>query len=137
MFDFSSIRQGTQSIVELSDGLGAAELRRQTDEMIDTMVNLINDCTDSDVVFDLIDPDAYDSAAATAEEVYFSWTLGHVIVQATASSEEAAFQADELARGVRYRQLRSRYEVPWQSVTTIVQCLHRLEESRRMRHSSL
>jgi len=137
MFDFSAIRQRTQSIVELSDGLGAAELNQETDEMIDTMVNLINDCTDSDVLFEPIDPDAYDSAAATAEEVYISWTLGHVIVHMTASSEEAAFQAAELARGVRYRQLRSRYEVPWQSVTTIEQCLHRLEESRRMRHGSL
>jgi hypothetical protein len=124
MFDFSSIRQGTQSIVELADGLGAAELRRQTDEMIDTIRELIAECTDSDVVFLPIDPDAYDSAAATAEEVSISWTLGHVIVHVTASSEEAAFQAAELARGVRYRRLRSRYEVPWQSVTTIEQCLH-------------
>jgi hypothetical protein len=137
MFDFSSIRQGTQSIVELADGLGAAELHQETDEMIDTIRELIAECTDSDVVFLPIDPDAYDSAAATAEEVYISWTLGHVIVHVTASSEEAAFQAAELARGVRYRQLRSRYEVPWQSVTTIELCLHRLEESRRMRHSSL
>ena len=137
MFDFSAIRQGTQSIVELSNGLEAAELHQETDEMIDTMVNLINECMDSDVLFEPIDPDAYDSAAATAEEVYISWTLGHVIVHVTASSEEAAFQAAELARGVRYRRLRSRYEVPWQSVTTIEQCLHRLEESRRMRHGSL
>jgi hypothetical protein len=66
-----------------------------------------------------------------------SWTLGHVIAHVTASAEEAAFQAAELARGVRYRQIRSRYEVPWQSVTTIAQCVDRLEESRRMRHGSL
>jgi hypothetical protein len=137
MFNFSPIRQGTQSIVELADDLGAAELRQQTDEMIDTMLNLIAGCTDSDVVFSPDDPDAYDSAAATEEELYISWTLGHVIVHVTASSEEAAFQAAELARGVRYRQLRSRYEVPWQSVTTMEQCLHRLEESRRMRHAGL
>lgn len=137
MFDFSAIRQGTESIIELSDGLGAAELHQQTDEMIDTMRDLIAGCTDADVVFEPIDADAYDSAAATAEEVYISWTLGHVIVHVTASSEEAAFQAAELARGVRYRQLRSRYEAPWQSVTTIEQCINRLEESRRMRHSSL
>ena len=137
MIDFSAIRQGTQSIVELSDSLGAAELRRYTDEMIDTMRDLIAECTDSDVIFTPDDPDAYDSAAATAEEVYISWTLGHVIVHVTASSEEASFQAAELARGVRYRQLRSRYEVPWEQVVTIEQCIHRLEESRRMRHASL
>ena len=101
------------------------------------MRDLIAGCTDADVVFVPDDPEAYDSAAATAEEVHMSWTLGHVIVHVTASAEEAAFQAAELARGVRYRQIRSRYEVPWQSVTTIAQCVHRLEESRRMRHGSL
>jgi hypothetical protein len=137
MLDFSTIRQGTQSIVEMSEGLGASELLLQTDEMIDTMLALIAECTDSDVVFVPDDPEAYDSAAATAEEIHISWTLGHVIVHVTASAEEAAFQAAELARGVRYRQLRSRYEVPWQSVTTFEQCLGRLEESRRMRHASL
>ena len=137
MIDYSPIREGRQSIVEITDGLGAEELRRLTDQMIDTMRDLIADCTDEDVVFVPDDPDAYDSVAATAEEVYMSWTLGHVIVHVTASAEEAAFQAAELARGVRYRQLRSRYEVPWQSMTTIAQCLHRLEESRRMRHGSL
>jgi hypothetical protein len=63
--------------------------------------------------------------------------LGHVIVHVTASAEEAAYQAVELARGVRYRRLRSRYEVPWQTVTTIEQCRQRLEESRRMRLASL
>jgi hypothetical protein len=137
MIDLSAIRQGTESIVKLSDNLGAAELRRYTDEMIDSMHDLIAGCTDSDVVFTPDDPDAYDSAAATAEEVYISWTLGHVIVHVTASSEEAAFQAAELARGVRYRHLRSRYEAPWETVVTIEQCLHRLGESRRMRHASL
>lgn len=137
MLDFSPIRQESQSIVDLSDGLGVADLRRLTDEMIDTMLDMMSGCTDEDVVFVPEDPEAFDSAAATAEEVYMSWTLGHVIVHVTASSEEAAFQAAELARGVRYRQLRSRYEVPWQSVTTIEQCRQRLEESRRMRHGSL
>jgi hypothetical protein len=137
MIDFSAIRQGTKSIVELSDNLGVTELRRYTNEMIDTIRDLIAECVDSDVVFTPDDPDAYDSAAASAEEVHMSWTLGHVIVHVTASSEEAAFQAAELARGVRYRRLRSRYEVPWETVVTIEQCLHRLEESRRMRQASL
>ncbi len=44
--------------------------------------------------------------------------------------------AAELARGVEYHG-RSRSEVPWQTVTTIEQCRHRLEESRRMRLASL
>jgi hypothetical protein len=32
---------------------------------------------------------------------------------------------------------RSRSEVPWRTITTIEQCRHRLEESRRMRLASL
>ena len=59
------------------------------------------------------------------------------IVHATASAEESAYLAVELARGVPYRAGRSRYEVPWREVTTIAQCRERLEESRRMRLASL
>ena len=59
-----------------------------------------------------------------------------MIVHTTASSEEAAFIAAELARGVEFHG-RSRSEVPWETVTTIEQCRHRLEESRRMRLATL
>jgi hypothetical protein len=59
-----------------------------------------------------------------------------VIVHATATAEESAFLAAELARGVEFHG-RSRYEVPWMAVTTIEQCRHRLEESRRMRLATL
>jgi hypothetical protein len=41
-----------------------------------------------------------------------------------------------MARGVEHHG-RSRYETPWQTVTTIAQCRRRLEESRRMRLTSL
>lgn len=137
MIDFAPLRAGNLTIVDLSDGLDVQELRQATNEMIDAMRGLIADAIDGDVNFVPYDPDAYDSFASTADEVVMSWTLGHVIVHTTASAEEAAFQAVELARGVRYRRLRSRYEVPWQSITTIAQCVHRLEESRRMRLASL
>lgn len=65
------------------------------------------------------------------------WTLGHVIVHVTASSEEAAFLAAELARGVEIEPRRSRSEVYWTTVKTLDQCRLRLEESRRMRLASL
>ena len=65
------------------------------------------------------------------------WTLGHVIVHMTASSEESAALAAELARGVTDRGGRSRSEVPWTTITTIDQCRARLLESRRMRLGSL
>jgi hypothetical protein len=54
----------------------------------------------------------------------------------TASAEESAFLAAELARGVKFHG-RSRSEVSWQTVTAIAQCRDRLEESRRMRIASL
>ncbi len=108
-----------------------------TNEMIDEMLKLIADCTDADITLLPKDPQAHDSFAANPEEVDLAWTLGHVIVHTTASAEEAAAIATELARGVPFRGGRSRTEVPWRTVTTIAQCRHRLEESRRMRLASL
>ena len=100
------------------------------------MLELIAACTDADVTFEPIDPQANDKYAATEAEVHLAWTLGHLIVHVTASAEESAFLAAELARGVMFHG-RSRYEVPWQTVTSIAQCRDRLEESRRMRLASL
>ncbi len=64
------------------------------------------------------------------------WTVGHVVVHTTASAEESAAIAAELARGVAYHG-RSRYEVPWKDMRTLAGCRQRLEESRRMRLASL
>jgi hypothetical protein len=66
-----------------------------------------------------------------------AWTLAHVIVHVTASAEETAFVAAEMARGVPQREGRSRHETPWRSITGIAQCRARLEESRRMRLATL
>jgi hypothetical protein len=112
------------------------DLRRLTNTMIDAVEAAIAGCRDADVTFVPTDPDANDTFADDESVVNLAWTLGHVIVHATASAEEAAFLAAELARGVE-RPGRSRYEVPWESVTTIAQCRARLAESRRMRLASL
>src|SRR5207247_3062687 len=69
---------------------------------------------------------------ATPEECTIAWTLAHVIVHTTASAEERAAHGSMLARGTQVKG-RNRYEVPWESVTTTAQLVHRLEESRRMR----
>ena len=111
-------------------------LRLLTDEMIDTTLALIAGCIDADVTFEPVDPHADDPYAATPEERHMPWTIGHVIVHNTASSEEAAAVAAELARGVAYHG-RSRYETPWQQIRTVTACQQRLEESRRMRLASL
>ncbi len=137
MLNFTPIRNGTQTLPQLVAGLTVDDLRRLTNEMIDRQLELIHDCADADVVFVPVDPDAHDSAAATEGEVNLAWTLGHVIVHCTASSEEAAYMAVELARGVPYRGGRSRYETHWTTMQTIAQCRVRLAESRRMRLAAL
>lgn len=136
MLNFTALRNRETTLAELTAGLTKADLAGLTDEMIDTMHELIADCTDADVTFEPVDPNANDTFATNPDEVFISWTLGHVIVHVTASSEESAALAAELARGVENHG-RSRYETPWQMVTTIAQCRTRLEESRRMRHASL
>lgn len=136
MLDFAAVKQKNIKFQELVANLGKEDLVDLTNEMIDKMLSQIADCSDADVTFVPEDPEAADSYAATTAEANLPWTLGHVIVHVTASSEEAAAQAAELARGVEIHG-RSRYEVPWEEVTTIAQCRDRLEESRRMRLASL
>jgi hypothetical protein len=123
-------------MAQLAEGLTRDDLRRLTNEMVDRMLALIANCIDADVVFTPDDPKALDGAAATAAELNMPWSLGHVIVHTTASAEESAFLAAELARGVVWHG-RSRSEVHWLTVTTIQQCRDRLEESRRMRLTTL
>lgn len=136
MLDFSLIRSGSTTLMELAQGITVQDLHALTDEMIREERAIVADATDDDVVFLPVDPDASDSFAANAAEVNVAWTLAHVIVHVTASAEEAAAQASQLARGVPVSG-RNRYETPWESVTSIAQVRERLEESRRMRHAML
>jgi hypothetical protein len=136
MLDFTSIREKTKTIAEFVTNISVDDLRAYSNEAIDTSLKLIADCTDADVVFVPSDPAANDTYAAPGTDVNLAWTLGHVIVHLTASSEESAFLGAEQARGVENHG-RSRYETPWETVTTIAQCRQRLEESRRIRLASL
>src|SRR5262249_37940190 len=95
-------------------------------EMCDVFLELIAGADDSDVTFVPADPAPNDTSAATAEEVNMPWTLGHVIVHWTASSEESAALALTLARGVDVTG-RSRYEVPWEQVTEAAFLRERIE----------
>lgn len=112
------------------------QLARLTDASIDRFLALLADATDADVVFVPDDPDALDGAAADPGERDLAWTVAHNVVHATASGEEYAAVAAELARGVDFHG-RTRFETPWQAVATVAQCRGRLEESRRMRLASL
>ena len=135
MLDFQSIRDKKARLQELVEGLTGDDLRRELNEMYDEVLRLTNDCTNAHVTFEPKDDKADDPYAVEGEET-IAWTLGHVIVHITASMEESAALAAELARGVEYHG-RSRWEVPWREVTTIAECRARLEESRRMCLASL
>jgi DinB superfamily len=136
MLNFQAVRERKLKLSDLAAGLSRDDLRKLTNEMIDKVTELLRDCSDADVVFQPIDPIANDTFAAKEADRGLAWTLGHVIVHGTASSEESAFLAAEMARGVANHG-RSRSEVPWETVTTIKQCRDRLEESRRMRLAML
>jgi hypothetical protein len=136
MLDFAAVRSGERTMLELAEGLTVTDLHRLIDEMADLQLALVADAQDADVTFVPSDPNAKDTYAANESDVELAWTLGHVIVHATASSEEGAFLAVEMARGVPPHG-RSRYETPWENITTITQARARLEESRRMIHAML
>lgn len=126
----------TFQLPENEDVVSKTDLQRLTNALIDDVTKMLRRCVDADVTFVPVDPMANDPVAASAEEEGIAWTLGHIIVHMTASSEESAMLAAELARGVEYHG-RSRSEVPWTTVKTIAQCRARLKESCRMRLASL
>lgn len=135
MLDFGPLQRREVTLEEFTRDLTPADLHRLTDAMLDTTLEIIADATDADVVFEPVDPAANDPAGIP-EEATLPWTLGHVIVHMTASSEESAALASSLARGV-YVEGRSRYETPWETVRTVAQLHARIAESRRMRHAFL
>jgi hypothetical protein len=131
MIDFTPVNRDGLKLSDIQGQYTRQDLIDTTNEVIDMVLDLIRDLPDEYVTFQPIDPHAHD-AAATPEEANIAWTLGHVIVHTTASSEEGAALGATLARGVEPT-WRNRYEVPWETVTTIDQLVHRLEESRRIR----
>jgi hypothetical protein len=136
VIDFSPVRSKEKTLQELAEGLTRDDLVRLANEMCDIFEELIAEAEDPDVTFVPQDPDARDTFAARPEDVELAWTLGHVIVHWTASSEEAAAHALTLARGVEITG-RSRWEVDWPEATTVQFLRDRIEESRRMQLAML
>jgi len=130
MIDFTQLWNKEKAIRDFNTGQSKADLVALTHEIVDTMLTSIADATEAEVAFIYDDPQANDGGDTTP------WTLPHVVVHTTATAEEAAFLALELARGI-VPTGRARYETPWQSVTSIAQCRARLDESRRMRLAML
>ncbi len=133
--DFGRIHAGALTIQEVADRLTVEDLKRATEFSVNTMLAQIAACTDADVAFVPLDPDATEGIKNADGEV-LGWTLSHVIVHTTATGEASAFAALDLARGVALQGI-SRYETPWDRLITIEQCRQRLEESLRMRLASL
>jgi len=136
VIDFSPVRTKEKTLQQLAEGLTREDLVRLANEMCDDFQQRIATAEDEDVTFVPDDPDANDTFAASDEDIKLSWTLGHVIVHWTASSEEAAAHALTLARGVTITG-RSRSEVPWQEATAVPFLRERIEESRRMQLAML
>jgi hypothetical protein len=136
VIDFEPLRRREKSLQDLAEGLTRADLARLTKEMCARELALIKNAEDGDVAFVPDDPEANDTFASQAEDVGLSWTLGHVVVHATASSEESAALALVLARGLPVEG-RSRHEVSWQQATTVEFLRHRIHESMRMRLAML
>jgi hypothetical protein len=132
VIDFGPLRRKEKSLQDLATGLSLDNLGRLTREMVAAQLSTIEDATDEDVVMVPDDPDANDTYAADSEDVGLSWTLGHVVVHTTASSEESAALALVLARGLPVVG-RSRYEVPWEEARSVEFIRNRLDESLRMR----
>jgi len=135
MIDFQPVREKKIALQDLVKDLTREDLQHELNEMYDEVERLIADCMNAHVTFQPTDEKADDPYAIAGEE-NISWTLGHVIVHLTASMEESASLATELARGVTFHG-RSRYEVPWREASTIEFCRARLAESRRMCLASL
>jgi hypothetical protein len=133
LIDFTPIRNGEKKYSELAADYNVEKLRAATNASIDRILALIADLDDADVTFDPIDPEANDPYAVEGEEK-IGWSLAHLIVHVTASSEEWATYGSILARGIDYpAEPRLRYETLWNTVKTKAECVQRLEESRRMR----
>ncbi len=131
LIDFRAVRAGELELADLGRSFGPAELGAATRALMAALRTELADAQDADVTFEPEDREAADTFALDPAEVSLPWTLGHVIVHLTASAEETAFLAAELARGVEPHG-RSRREVPWPTITTIAACRQRLAESERM-----
>jgi len=128
MIDFTPVFRGETTFGEFCAVWTKDDLRALTNNSIDALLAEIADCTDADVNFVASDPEA---------EGGIGWTIGHVVAHTTASGEESAFLAAELARGVPSDGGRSRYEMQGKLLNTIAKCRQRLEESRHMRLTCL
>ncbi|MBK9123267.1 MAG: DinB family protein [Chloroflexi bacterium] len=133
VIDFTPLRERKLKAGEFSAHYTLADIRETAVAGIAFMRELIADLDDADVTFDPVDPEANDPYARAGEE-HIGWSIAHLIVHVTASTEEGAALTSVLARGISYpNEVRLRYETDWRTVTKKSQLEQRLDESLRMR----
>jgi hypothetical protein len=131
--DFSPVHNKELNLMEFARQFSLIDLQAATNTSIDFMLGIVKSLNDQQVVFIPHDPNAHDPHAVPGEE-HIGWSVAHLVVHTTASSEEWATYSSILARGIAYpAEPRLRYETNWHTVTTQAQCIQRLEESRRIR----
>ena len=132
-FDFTPVDNHKMTMLQFSENVTVVDLRAATTESIDTLLKIVRGLNDQQVAFLPLDPEADDPHAKAGEEK-IGWSIAHLVVHVTASSEEWATYSSFLARGIPYpAEPRLRYETLWTTVTTTEQCVQRLEESQRIR----
>jgi hypothetical protein len=132
-FDFTPVDNHEMTLMQFSENFTVEDLRNATNESVDTLLKIVRGLNDTQVAFLPHDPDADDPYAKPGEEK-IGWSIAHLVVHVTATSEEWATYSSFLARGIPYpAEPRLRHETEWKTVTTTAQCIQRLEESRRIR----
>jgi len=124
MLDFASVIARQKSLSDVVEGVPASDLPALTAEIYDAFESRLDGLTDYETTFIATDPTDDNPDAE-------GWNVAHVIVHLTAGLEEWAAIGATLARGVEVTG-RSRYETPWETVTTAAQVQQRLAESRRI-----
>jgi len=136
MLDFAPVRVHRMSMHHFAATFTRADFARWTEESIERFLALLDIASNEAITFIPDDPNASDLYAVDVSDQTLAWTLGHVIAHTTASADEYATVAAELARGIPFHG-RPRAERPWQEMQTVADCRQRLQESHRLRTASL
>ncbi len=123
-FNFGPVIAGQITYADLIRDITYRDLRPLTDDLFETIQNIIIQAKNTDITFVPRDPQSTEGGEQ-------GWTLGHVIAHLTATFEETAAAAAMQARGIHVEG-RLRYETPWESIQTVQQVQNRLSESLRM-----
>lgn len=123
MPSFADLTTEKSTVAEITQDLDHPAVVALTDQIYATIKEVVAGTSDAEVVFVPADADI--------KEDETGWTLAHIISHVTATCEEGAASASALARGVTVTE-RSRYEMPWEELTTAEQLHARVEESHRM-----